>query len=320
MQAMWQILGCLLVSFVFSGIEAGILSVNRVRLLHRVRAKERAAIVLDRLLAHPERILISVLVVTNLMQILALSIGVAEATKHFGDWGYALVLVVALPVWVLCVEMLPKSLFRRFPYSALAALSQLLLLVNFLLLPLNSLGVAFVHRLFRRRGQSFKLFKGREDFKYLTFESERSGSITSKERAIIHSVLDFRALTALDVMVPLNVAGAIRGDLPLAAARLLARSMGVDQLPVTSEAGQVSGLLDLHEQALRGEWHGAVEIFQRRIVKTDWSEPAHLILRKLRSARVTMAAVRDEHGKCIGVVQWEDLVRLLLLPREPTQK
>ena len=316
MEALLEILGLLVISFVFSGIESGILSVNRVRLRHRVRSKESAALVLDRLLAHPERILITVLVVTNLMQILALNLGVIQATRWMGDLGYFVVLAVALPVWVLGVELLPKSLFRRFPYSALAALSQLLRLVNTVLQPLNTIGVSFFHLTFRRKGASLKLFGGREDFRYLTFESERSGSITSEERAIIHSVLDFRALTAQDMMVPLQASGSVRGDLPLAAARRLARGMGVDRLPVTSDNGQVTGLLDLHELAIQGEWHGTVEIFQRRIVRTELHEPAHVVLRKLRAARLTMAVVRDESGRCVGVVQWEDLVRVLLLPSD----
>ena len=60
------ILLCLLVSFVFSGIEAGILSVNRVRLAHREKAGDEAAIKLNKLLADPERLLVTVLLVTNL--------------------------------------------------------------------------------------------------------------------------------------------------------------------------------------------------------------------------------------------------------------
>ncbi|MEI6870861.1 MAG: CNNM domain-containing protein [Verrucomicrobiota bacterium] len=309
-------MACLAVSFLFSGIEAGILSVNRVRLRHRVRTKEKAALVMEKLLVHPERILITVLAVTNLMQIIALAIGVTISSRWVGDWGYVLVLAVALPVWVLCVELIPKSLFRRFPYSALAALSQLLRCVNYVLQPLNSLGVLIVQLLFKSRGGSFRLFSGREDFRYLTFESERSGSITSEERAIIHAVLDFRVLTARDVMIPMEAAGAVRGDLPLPAARVLARSLGVDRLPVTGDNGQISGLLDLHELAVQDKWHGAVEIYQRRIVRTELNEPAYVVLRKLRAARLSMAAVRDGDGNCVGVVQWEDLVRLLLLPAD----
>ena len=80
---------CLLVSFVFSGIEAGILSVNRVRLRHRVdELRDRAAIRLDRLLRDPERLLVTVLVVTNLMNIFAITLTAQEFVAWCGVWGY----------------------------------------------------------------------------------------------------------------------------------------------------------------------------------------------------------------------------------------
>jgi putative hemolysin len=168
----------------------------------------------------------------------------------------------------------------------------------------------------KRSPQRLRLFGGREDFKYLTFESEREGFISSTEREIIQTVLDFRQLTALDLLVPLEEAGAVRGSLPLSAARLLAQSRGVDHLPVLDEQGEVSGLLDLHELALTGTWHGRVEIFQRRILRTELNEPAPVLLRKLRSARLPLVAVRDAGGRTVGVVFWEDLVRRLFLAGE----
>lgn len=165
-----------------------------------------------------------------------------------------------------------------------------------------------------------KLFGAREDFKILTAELERSGDIGGEERSLIHAVLDFRQLTAMDVLEPLDAAGAVRGDLPLEAARVLARSLGVDRLPVLDDAGRVSGLLDLHELALQAEWHGSVEVFQRRIVRVDVNEPAHAVMRKLRAARLPMAVVRHPNGDSAGVVLWDDLVRLLLLPHTSTKQ
>ena len=62
---------CGVISFTFSGIEAGLLSVNRVRLKHRLKHRDGAAITLNLLLHHPERLLVTVLLVTNLMNIFA---------------------------------------------------------------------------------------------------------------------------------------------------------------------------------------------------------------------------------------------------------
>ena len=115
---------CLLVSFIFSGIETGILSVNRVRLAHRAKQRDAAALKLERLLAHPDRLLITVLVVTNLANIFALVLGTLELVAVLGKRGYLAAFALYLPLYLLGLELLPKSLFRRFPYRALAALAE----------------------------------------------------------------------------------------------------------------------------------------------------------------------------------------------------
>src|SRR3954447_817391 len=127
----------LLVSFVFSGIEAGILSVNRVRLAHREKSGDAAAAKLNRLLSEPERLLVTVLVMTNLMNISAVVLAAQELVRLFGPRGYLLTLAVFLPVYLVLIELLPKSIFRRFPFRALAKLAEPLRLADALLSPMH---------------------------------------------------------------------------------------------------------------------------------------------------------------------------------------
>src|SRR3954468_11699737 len=94
----------LLASFVFSGIEAGILSVNRVRLAHREKSGDRAAAKLNRLLAEPERLLVTVLVVTNLMNISAVVLTAQELVRIYGAPGYLIALAVFLPIFLFGIE------------------------------------------------------------------------------------------------------------------------------------------------------------------------------------------------------------------------
>ncbi len=311
----FAIFGCLVVSFIFSGIEAGLLSVNRVRLRHRLKAKDPAAILLNRLLSNPERLLITVLMVTNLMNILALTLVVQELVGWIGTPGYTLAILVALPVWVVGLELLPKSLFRRFPYRALAALAGPLRLVDILLYPMHAVGMRVTRGLaLQRSRRPQKLFAGREDFKYMTFESEREGSISAEERAIIHSIVDFRTVTAEQLLVPIERSGAVPYSMTIKEAREVARRQGFDRVPVLGEDGSVSGLVDFHELAVGAQWHGRVEVFQRRILKAALNDSAYGLLRKLRAARQFMAVVRDEHGKSVGIVFWDDLIKRLLLP------
>lgn len=304
---------CLLVSFIFSGIEAGILSMNRVRLKHRLKLRDRAAITLNRLLDRPERLLVTVLLVTNLMNILAITLATQEIVRSFGGkLGYLLAFALFLPVYLMGLELLPKSLFRRFPYRAVAALAGPLRLADLLLSPVHSVGASVSKLLFGKRPEKQqKLFLAREDFKYLTIESERVGTLSSVERQMIHHVIDFRALKASDVMTHrANSETVNAGDtLEKAIATSLAKHR--DRWPVAADGGRIAGFVDMFEVGIDGRQSGALETFLRRAVHVPLDEPAFNILRKLRAARVPLAVV--EHGaEQVGVVFWEDLVRRLL--------
>ena len=302
---------CLLISFVFSGIEAGILSVNRVRLKHRVKLRDPAALILERLLEKPERLLITVLMVTNLMNIFAITLAASEFIGLFGHRGYWITLLAFLPIYLLGVELLPKSLFRRFPYRALAMLAVPLRFADLLLTPVHFIGEA-VTKLFRgKEGQAKKLFVAREDFKYLTIQIERSGALTSLERQMILGVVDFRSVTAREVMIPLSDVKSIPGDADLADLITRAKSTGIDRWPVLSESGTFSGIVTLLDVALSGRRSGPVSAVQRRIVKLAPNEPAYTVLQKLRAARSGIGAVLDD-GQPLGIVTWERVILRLV--------
>jgi putative hemolysin len=304
---------CLAVSFIFSGIEAGLLSMSRVRLRHRVKLRDRAAMKLNRMLARPERLLATVLLVTNLMNIAAITLCTSELVRLLGARGYIVTLLVALPVYLLGLEVLPKSLFRRFPYRALAALTGPLRLADTLLAPLHFVGQGVARMLFGRRPPNQqKLFSAREDFKYLTFESERTGALTGEERQLIHTVIDFRNLLVRDVMVPMKNTRTIASDATID--YLLAHSADAkfDRWPVVTKDFGITGLVNVFDVAIEGRKHGRVERFQRRLVKVNANEPAFSALRKLRAARATMALVIDNPGEPLGIVTWEDLIARLV--------
>ncbi len=304
---------CLLVSFVFSGIEAGILSVNRVRLKHRLKLRDRAAFRLNRLLAQPERLLVTVLVVTNLMNIFAITLITQEFVAGLGVWGYPAALAAFAPVYFFGLELLPKSLFRRFPYRALAALSGPLRVADLLLSPMHAAGAAVSQGLFKKRpAPERKLFVGREDFKYLTIESERTGALGKDERQMIHNVVDFRGVKVKDVMTPLAEVRTIRAQADVAELLMASGETGFERWPVVTDTGEMTGLVQVFDVALDGRTRGPLEAYQRRIVKVAENEPAYSVLRKLRAARITLAVVSDADGKQVGIVAWEDLIRRLV--------
>ncbi len=183
---------CWTVSFFFNGIESGLLSIDPVRLRQNVKRRVPAALRLNRLLKHPERLLVTVLFFTNAADILGLLLLTWELVQSFGHAGFFFALVIAFPVYLFLLSVLPKSLCRRFPFHALARLAGVLEFLSILLWPIFELG-ARLGKLFlpRRAAKHARLFAARDELKQITAQSEREGSLTAAERAMIHNVVDF---------------------------------------------------------------------------------------------------------------------------------
>ena len=136
---------CWIISFLFSGIEAGLLALNPVRLRHRAKSGDGGAQRLQRMLKQPERLFITILLVTNAADIIALIILTHKLVLRWGWTGYPIAVAIALPVYLFVLGVLPKSLFRHFPLRAVVRLSRLLEIVTKLLTPLHAIG-GFIQR------------------------------------------------------------------------------------------------------------------------------------------------------------------------------
>jgi putative hemolysin len=306
------ILGCWTVSFFFNGIESGLLSINPVRLRQNVKRRVPAALRLNRLLKHPERLLVTVLFMTNAADIVGMLLLTQHLVRRYGSAGFFLTLLIALPVYLFLLGVLPKALFRRFPFRALARLAGVLELITLLLWPLLELGARFSALLLPRRAERGRLFAGREELKQITSQSEREGSITATERAMIHNVVDFRGIKVRDVMLPLAKIVSISPEASPEKALELGAATGVDRLPVVTSAGQAVGLINVLDVLLEKDETKSLNHFMRRIVTANEDEPAYRIVQRLRAARLGLAAVLDRQNNLRGVVAIEDLVRRLV--------
>ena len=306
------IIFCWVVSFVCAGIEAGLLSLDQVRLRHQVKLRNRSAILLYQLMKKPERLLATILLVTNFADITGLLLLTRRLVGLLGAGGYLLALLVAGPIYLFLLGVLPKSLFRRFPYRALAAFAGLLVFTSRLLWPILELGSQTGQLLFRRKEAPLRIFAAREDLKQLTVESERQGALTSAERAMIHNVVDFRTVKVSDVMVPLPKIISVPAETTIPELLKLSAQTGIDRVPVISGNGTALGLVNVLDVLLDPTPSPELRPYMRRIVSAAENESAYRIIRRLRAARLTLAAVFDQREKLIGIVTVEDLVRRLV--------
>ena len=302
---------CLAASFLVSGTEAGILSLNRLRLRHLARQKDRAAVQLQQLLERPARLLVTALVITSLLNIVALVLLVNILVGWFGWPGYFLTFVLGLPLFLLVVELLPKAIFRRVPYRELASLAVLLDIASMVLTPAIYVGSLFAKSVlgFQRPRE---IFVAREDLKYITSEVERMGMLSSIERQMIHNVVDFRSVKVSDVMISLLKIVTVRPETPIEQLIELSRRSGFDRYPVVDSAGKIVGLVNVFEVLVDRESASTVRHYLRRILTVRSDEQASIVLRRLRASLSSLAAVVDADGQPTGIVSAEDLLNPLV--------
>src|ERR671936_465251 len=159
------IISCWIVSFFFNGIESGLLSIDPVRLRHNAKRRIRPALRLQRLLKNPGRLLGTVLIVTNAADIVGLLLLTREFYRAFGRAGFFYAFIAALAVYLFVLSILPKALFRRFPFRALARLAGVIEFVSLLLAPVLEIGAWIGRILLPARAERRRLFAGREEFK-----------------------------------------------------------------------------------------------------------------------------------------------------------
>ena len=129
---------------------------------------------------------------------------------------------------------------------------------------------------------------------------------------MIHNVVDFRAVRARDVMLPLKKTITVRPNAPVPEILDLSRRSGIDRFPVLTRDGKLHGLVNALDLLLSAERSGTLGQHTRRMVTVTEDEPAYQVIRRLRAARLGLAGVLDRHRKLSGVVTIEDLVRRLV--------
>lgn len=312
------VLASALASFIFAGIEAGLMSVNRVRLHHFARLRDPAALKLERLLRHPERVLITALIMTNLLNVCAIVLSTLELVRLYGQWGYLICLGAWLPLYIFVLQLLPKALFRRFPFRALAAVASIMRMADLLLSPLVMLGSGLIDLIHPdKKRQEKRLFVARDDVRYFTDDSSQGGEMSAQERAMIHNVLDFRQVSAEELMLPIDRVSTVPAEASVTELLAVSRKDRVDFVPIESADGRIEGVADIFEVLMEpNAARKNAGVYSRGLLQVAASDPVHQVIRRLRTSRAGLAIVVNSSGRPIGIVNARNLVRRMVTTPE----
>ena len=305
---------CLLLSAYFSATETAFSSANTTRLRTLAEKGSGGAALTLKLLEQYDRLLSTILIGNNIVNIATASIGTVLFVRHYGDAGATISTVVVTVVVLIFGEISPKSIAKDCAERCAMLSAPILRVFIWVLLPLNqlfSLWKKLLSRVFRLGGES-KM--SQEELLMLVDEVQQDGSIDRDEGELLKNAIGFSEQEAQDILihrVDLAALPVTAGKEEIAAlftqtkySRLLIYEDSIDHILGTVHQKDFYVGCGVTDKPLR-------DIIAPPVFALE-NEPIRLLLKKLQQAKTHVAVVVDEYGGTCGIVTMEDILEELV--------
>lgn len=330
------LLGLLVLSALASGTEIALLTLSPVRLEAAARRGDVLARLQQRLRAQPERLLATILIANNVVNIsmasLAASLALQIARGQGGlSEGQALAIstVTMTVLIVIFGELIPKTLGAVQPEAFAAVITRPVYLLDKLLLPVHWLMARTVSPLLRwlSGGKAgMEQVPTLEEVRTMLSLAHAGGHVNRADAQVAQEALRFSSRDLEDVMTPRVDVVAVADTAVVGEALTLMMESGFSRLPVYHEdLDEIIGvalLKDLVALSLRRAEGGRdpedswarepLRPVLRSVVSYPGSKSVVEALAELRRERTHLAVVVDEHGGTAGIVTLEDILEELV--------
>ncbi len=297
----------------FSGSETALMSVNKIRIRELANEGDKKAAIVDRLLADHTRLLATILIGNNLVNIAASAIATSLAIEIFGSSGVGIATGVVTLIVLIFGEITPKSIGNRraVKYSKLVAPA--LFWMERLLSPVITLFVLVIRLIIGEGNLLSTSFLSEEEIRRFVNVSEEEGVIKRTERKMINSIFEFDDTTVREVMVPrIDVIG-IEEKATIRQLVKLAVERGHSRIPVFQDnIDRITGIIyvkDLLQLLIDNEDENIiVKEYMRSAYFIPESKKINELLTEMRKRKVHISIVLDEYGGTAGIITIEDLL------------
>ena len=305
---------CLLLSAYFSATETAFSSANITRLKTRAEKGNSRAALACKLLERYDKLLSTILIGNNIVNIAMASLGTVLFVRSFGDMGATLSTVVVTVVVLIFGEISPKSIAKDCAEEWTMTAAPFLRCLIWLLTPLNvlfSLWKKLLAKVFHLDADS-KMSP--EELLMLVNEVQQDGSIDKDEGDLLKNAIGFSEQEAQDILIhrvdlaalPVTASKEEVADLftQTKYSRLLIYREDIDHIIGTVHQKDFYVGCGVTDKPLEEILSPALFVLE--------NEPISLLLKKLQSAKTQVAVVVDEYGGTCGIVTMEDILEELV--------
>lgn len=308
-------LACVICSAYFSATETAFSSLNKTRIKTLAEDGHKRAKLVLKLSNDYDRLISTILIGNNIVNILAASLGTLMFVKLLGeDIGATVSTVVVTVVVLIFGEISPKSIAKDFPEKFAMFSAPIIQFLIWILTPLNFLFWLWKKflSLFLKKKEDEKLSQA--ELLMFVEEVQEGGSIDTNEGHLLRNAIEFGDLKAEDILTHRVDLEALPVDATPEEVAEQFENSKFSRLPVYKEdIDHIVGILHLKDfYGINGITTQPISEIMTPPLFIHRTEKISDLLKQLQATKSHMAVVVDEYGGTLGIVTMEDILEELV--------
>lgn len=305
---------CILMSAYFSATETAFSSLNRTRLRMMAENGNVRARLAYSLAEDYDKLISTILIGNNIVNIALASIGTVVFVKLYGDIGATISTVVITVLVLIFGEITPKSIAKDNPESFAMFSAPIIRALIIVFTPLNylfSLWKKLVSKIIKVKPDDRM---SQEELLMMVDEVEQGGAIDTDESELIRNAIEFNELKAEDILTHRVDLEAIPDDMPNEEIAKTFSESRFSRLLVYSES--IDNIIGVVHQK---DFYVGTGITDKPITEVitpplfiHKSEKINELLKLLQREKSHIAIVIDDYGGTLGIVTMEDILEELV--------
>lgn len=306
-----------LVSAFFSGSETALTASSRAR-IHKLKTEgNKRARMVGRLLKNKDRLIGTLLLGNNAVNILASALATSFAITYFGDNGVLYSTLLMTAIVLVFAEVLPKTYaFHNSERVALRSAPIMVFLVK-VLYPITGFVQAMVDLFLKFFGleKSEEVMSDADELRGAIELSHHEGGVKKRDKDMLGSILDLAETEVKNIMIHRKNMNIIDADLPIGEIVNQVMDSAHTRIPIFKDKSEnIVGILHAKDllKEIKAQDGKADNIDILQIAAKPWFVPETNTLSnqllQFRQKRSHLAMVVDEYGDIVGLVTLEDVL------------
>jgi len=299
------LIALVLLSGFFSSAETALFSISKAKARHIAKTKGKTNALIKKMKEDPHKLLSTILIGNNLVNVAASALATALAIKLFTNHAVGIATGVMTLAILIFGEIFPKSLATR----------NNVLIARLVIIPLYWLSILFwplilflnfIPQITSKIQRKHKVTE--EELMTFVEVVEEEGEIKEEEKELIHNIFEFDDTNASEIMTPRADMYVISADEKLDLEGIM--QSGFTRIPVIDDdIDHVVGMLNIKDLFMeQAKANGELEV--RQIMNKPYFVPEYKkldsLLHQFKKRKQHMAIVVDEHGGVSGLITLED--------------